>query len=80
LLNLVLPLALVMAGQPAVAQTVQGPLAPGEAAGIHRAESDSQISKFALAGGVGLGVVALYLIVGTHYPDNSKKKGTSGTH
>ncbi|HSM96916.1 MAG TPA: hypothetical protein VLT91_12785 [Rhizomicrobium sp.] len=80
MLKFVLSSMLLVAAQPASAQTAQGPLAPGKAAGIHRAESDSQISKFALAGGVGLGVVALYLIVGTHYPDNSKKKSTSGTH
>jgi hypothetical protein len=30
---------------------------------------------------VGLGVLAVFLIVGTHYPDGSaKKKSTSGTH
>jgi hypothetical protein len=77
LLIWILPIVLAMAAQPTFAQSVEGPLAPGKAAGIQAARSDSRLDKLAVIGAIGLGVVAVYLIVGTHYHNPSKSGDTS---
>jgi hypothetical protein len=82
LLNGLFSLSLVCAAQQAMAQTPSAPLAPGKAAGVQAAQSDLKINKLEIVGGVALGVLAAYLIVGTHYHGYIKPKtsAASGTH
>lgn len=79
LLAAVLPLFLTAAAaSPAWAD---GPLAPGKAAGIKTAQSETQINKLAIIGAVAIVAVSAYLIAGTHY--HVPKSGTqpaSGTN
>lgn len=76
-------LAAMLLAQPAWANKVSGPLAPGKAAGVAAAQIDSRVDKLAVAGAAGLAVVAIYLIVGTHYhnPGNGNgNQSASSTH
>ncbi|HWA29655.1 MAG TPA: hypothetical protein VG867_01095 [Rhizomicrobium sp.] len=72
-----------MALTPAFADAPAGPLAPGKAAGVTEAQTDTQTNRLAVFGAIGLAAVGVYLIVGTHYnnPGNGQKsQGSSGTH
>jgi hypothetical protein len=82
LLNGLFSLSLICAAQPVLAQTPSGPLAPGKAAGVQAAQTDLKINKLEIAGGLALGALAAYLIVGTHYHGYTKPKtsAASGTH
>lgn len=62
--------------QSARAEDLQGPLAPGKAAGIQKAQSDTQLRTIGILAGAGLAIIGAYLIVGTDYP--TKKVGTGG--
>lgn len=73
--------AAAMAWQPAFADPPQqGPLAPGKAAGIEKAQDGPDIDRLGVVAAVGLGAIAVYLIVGTTYNGASHKSSTSGTH
>jgi len=68
----------------ALAEGLHGPLAPGKAAGIQKAQSDTQLRTMGILAGAGLAIVGIYLIVGTHYPTRNVGTGgnpsASGTH
>jgi hypothetical protein len=55
-----------------------GPLAPGGAAGIRTAQTNTQLNGIAIVGVIGLAAVGIYLIVGTHYhvPGSHAASGT----
>lgn len=78
----ILSALLIAAAQPAWAGEAKGPLAPGKAAGIQTAQTQSQLDKIAIFGGLGLGVLAVYFIVGTKYhnPNGSGGQSASGTN
>lgn len=59
-------------------QAAVQPLAPGQAAGIHAAQTTKQLNGIAIGAGLLLGAAAIYLIVGTHY--HVPPQSASGTH
>lgn len=60
-------LSALLLASPALADGPKAPLAPGKAAGLHAAQTNTQLGKLGLAAGIALGAVSLYLILGTHY-------------
>jgi hypothetical protein len=56
------------------------PLAPGQAAGVHTAQTTKQLNGIAIGAGLLLGAVAIYLIVGTHYHVPPQSGSASGTN
>lgn len=76
-------LAVLGTAQPVMAES--GPLAPGKAAGVVAAQNNVSVDKLAVAGAVGLVLVGVYLVVGTHYnnyphKNNQSDSTASGTH
>jgi uncharacterized protein YjeT (DUF2065 family) len=55
------------------------PLAPGQAAGLHAAQSESPNNTIIIVAGVGLVAVGVFLVVGTHYHVPGQNQSTSGT-
>ncbi|HEY2032518.1 MAG TPA: hypothetical protein VGH02_02395 [Rhizomicrobium sp.] len=68
-------LTFLAAAQPVFAES--GPLAPGKAAGVEPAQNNLDVGKLEVVGAVGLVVVSVVLIFGTHYNDypNAKRAG-----
>ena len=80
-LSCIVCLTLFGAAQPAFAEA--GPLAPGKAEGVERAQNIVRVDKLAAVGGIGLILVGVYLVVGTHYNGYTNKHSNpsaSGTH
>jgi hypothetical protein len=52
-------------------------LAPGQAAGLHQAQNGPPSRMIAIGGAIALGVLAVYLIAGTHYHVPTQKSASS---